>query len=72
VQAEPAKDPLPAPAASEGIDPGASEDVLGRELQKHVANINATRSEPAPDTKENAPAKPSSRPRQSDQTPIFY
>jgi hypothetical protein len=72
LQAEPAKDPLPAPAALEGIDPGASEDVLGRELEKHVANINATRSEPVPDTKENAPAKTSSRPRQSDQTPIFY
>jgi hypothetical protein len=53
-------------------EPAASEDILGRELQKHVADINATRSEPGPDTKEKPPAQTSSRSRQSDQTPIFY
>jgi hypothetical protein len=53
-------------------EPAASEDILGRELQKHVADINATPSESGPDTKEKPPAQTSSRSRQSDQTPIFY
>ena len=49
VGSEPAKDTLLP-------EPVASQDILGRELEKHVADINATRSEPERNTTENTPA----------------
>src|SRR5262245_18908757 len=54
------------------LEPAASQDVLGRELEKHVANINATHSEPERTAKDKVPEKPPARSGSSDHPPIFY
>lgn len=53
-------------------EPAATQDILGHELAKHVADINATRSEPERSAKEGTPDRTSDRPRQGDHPPIFY
>jgi hypothetical protein len=59
------------PASAAADKPAASQDILGRELEQQVADINARRSEPAPTAEQKAPDMPSRRSTPSD-PPIFY